>query len=94
MMTAKKPFADPPFPKVAYREGASRRPTPVVGGTGVRVQALVVAAQTWEMSVREISDEYGLTIDQVEEALAFYEAHRDEIDGSIAAEQELEAASV
>lgn len=89
----KQGLSDPRFPQVAYRLGASRRPTPVIRGTGIRIQTLIVAAQTWEASAREISREYGLTISQVEEALAFYQAHRDEIDGSIEAEQELEAAS-
>lgn len=89
----KQGLGDPRFPQVAYRIGASRWPTAVVRGTGIRVQTLAVAAQTWGMSVEEISDEYDLRLAQVEEALAFYEAHRDEIDRAISAEQELEAAS-
>ena len=89
----KQDLGDPRFPHVAYRVGASRWPTVVVRGTGIRVQTLAVAAKTWGMSVAEISDEYDLKIVQVEEALAFYQAHRDEIDQSIEAEQELEAAS-
>ena len=89
----KQGLGDPRFPLVAYRIGASRWPTAVVRGTGVRVQTLAVAARIWGMSIAEIGDEYGLKTAQVEEALAFYEAHRDEIDRSIEAEQELEAAS-
>ena len=89
----KQNLGDPRFPHVAYRLGASRWPTAVMRGTGIRVQTLAVAAQTWGMSAEEISDEYELKLAQVEEALAFYEAHRDEIDMAIAAEQELEAAS-
>ncbi len=89
----KQHLDDSRFPQVAYRLGASRWPTPVIRETGIRVQTLVIAAQIWGMSPLEIGDEYGLATAQVEEALAFYQAHREEIDGSIDAEQELEAAN-
>ena len=89
----KQNLGDPRFPRIAYRLGASRWPTAVVRGTGIRVQTLAIAAQTWGMAAEEISEEYDLKLAQVEEALAFYEAHREEIDRAIAAEQELEAAS-
>ncbi len=89
----KQHLGDPRFPHVAYRLGASRWPTAVVRGTGIRVQTLAVAATTWGLTPEEISDEYDLKLAQVEAALAFYEAHRDEIDRAIAAEEELEAAS-
>ena len=89
----KQGLGDPRFPQVAYRLGASRWPAPVLRGTGIRVQTLAIAAQAWGMSARELSEDYGLTTSQVEEALAFYQAHREEIDASIDAEQELEAAS-
>ncbi|MEM7587008.1 MAG: DUF433 domain-containing protein [Acidobacteriota bacterium] len=79
------------FPLVNHRLGAARQPTAVVGGTGIRVQTLVVAARDWGMSHQEIIDEYGLTAGQVAEALAYYEEHRAAIDSSIAADQKLEA---
>jgi len=78
----------------AYRRGASGWPVPVLRGTGIRVQAVVIAAQQWELSPAQIAAEYGLTEEQVEEALDFYEAHRREIEASIAAEQALEGAYV
>ena len=83
---------DSRFPQVTYRLGASSWPTPVVRGTGIRVQTLAMAAQHWGMSVAEMSEEYSLTTSQVRDALAFCEAHRDEIDAAVAVEQELEAA--
>ncbi len=89
----KQNLGDPRFPQVTYRVGASRWPAAVVRGTGIRVQTLAVAVQAWGMSVKEIAEEYDLKIAQVEEALAFYQAHRSEIDMAIEAEQELEAAS-
>ena len=36
---------DPNHPHITYRRGAAGVPVPVVRGTGIRVQALVVAAR-------------------------------------------------
>ncbi len=85
---------DPAFPQVTYRRGAAGSPTPVLRGSGVRVQTMVLAARQWDMAPARIAAEYGLSEAQVEEALAFYEAHRAEIDAAIAGEQALEAARV
>jgi uncharacterized protein (DUF433 family) len=83
---------DPDHPHVTYRRGAAGIPTPVLRGTGIRVQTLVVAAQLWEWTPTQIADEYGLSVIQVEDALAFYETHRTQIDAAITAEQEMERA--
>jgi uncharacterized protein (DUF433 family) len=80
------------FPQVTYRRGAAAVPTPVLRGAGIRVQTVVVAAQQWGLTVEQITAEYDLTQSQVEEALAFYEAHRAEVDAAMEAEQTLEAA--
>lgn len=85
---------DPAFPDITYRRGASGQPLPVLRGTGLRVQAVVVAAQQWGLSPNQIAAEYSLTEAQVNNALAFYAAHTPEIDTAIAAEQTLEAANV
>lgn len=82
---------DPAFPQITYRRGAANIPTPVLRGTGIRVQTAVVAARQWGLTPEEVAAEYELTRSQVEEALGFYEAHRTEIDQAIAAEQTLEA---
>jgi len=82
---------DPDFPQITYRRGAEAVPTPVLRGTGIRVQTIVVAAQQWGLSVEQIAAEYDLTPSQVEEALAFYQAHRTEVDAAIEAERTLEA---
>ena len=81
---------DPDFPRITYRRGASRRPTPVLSGTGIRVQAIVTAADQWGMSPTEIAEQYGLSETQVREAQAFYTAHRGEIDADIQSEARLE----
>ncbi len=77
---------DPDFPRITYRRGASRRPTPVLRGTGIRVQAIVAAAEQWKMSPAEIAEQYGISEAQVREAQAFYEAHREEIDAQMQSE--------
>jgi len=83
---------DPAFPRITYRRGAAGVPTPVLRGTGIRVQTIVVAARQWELTPEQVADEYGLNKSQVEEALAFYEAHQAEIDAAVEVEQKLEAA--
>jgi len=83
---------DPDFPRITYRRGGAAVPTPVLRGAGIRVQTIVVAAQQWGLTVEQIATEYDLTESQVEEALAFYEAHRAEVDAAMEAEQTLEAA--
>jgi uncharacterized protein (DUF433 family) len=85
---------DPDFPQITYRRGAAGVPTPVLRGTGIRVQTVVVAARQWELTTEQIAAQYDLTESQVKEALAFYEAHRAEVDAGIVAEQTLEAAQV
>jgi uncharacterized protein (DUF433 family) len=86
----KQQLDDPAFPRIAYRLSAGGRPVPVVRGTGIRVQTLVVAAQDWCMPPAEIAAEYDISETQVTEALAFYRLHAQEIDAALAAEQRLE----
>lgn len=82
---------DPAFPHITYKRGKSSQPTPVLRGTGVRVETVVIASQTWQMTLGEIAEQYDLNEPQVKEALAFYNAHRAEIDTSIALESAQEA---
>ena len=81
---------DPDFPRITYRRGASRRPTPVLSGTGIRVQAILTAIYQWGLSPAETAEQYGLSETQVREAQAFYAAHRGEIDAGIQSEAALE----
>lgn len=83
---------DPAFPQITYRRGAAGVPTPVLRGTGIRVQTIVVAHEQWQMMPAPIAAEYGLTTAQVEEALAFYAAHRAEIEAALKAEELLAGA--
>ena len=85
---------DPAFPQITYARGASGKLTPVLHGTRLRVQTVVIAADKWGLSPKEIANEYDISEAQVNEALAFYAVHSQEIDASIATEQIIEAANV
>jgi uncharacterized protein (DUF433 family) len=84
---------DPKFSLVAYRTGAAGRSVPVLRGTGIRVQTLVIAVKEQQMSPAEFAENYALSMDQVEGALAFYAAHREEIDSLIDEEIDLAPSS-
>ena len=83
---------DPNFPEITYRRGASGWVTPVIRGTGIRVQTIVGDAQRG-LSLEQIASEYELDVNRIREAQAFYNAHRPEIDANIRLEQELEGKS-
>ncbi|MDF5726507.1 MAG: DUF433 domain-containing protein [Rhizonema sp. PD38] len=82
---------DPAFPSIVYRCGASGTRAPILQGTGLRIQTMVIANQKWGLSVPQIAEEYNLSEAQVNEALAFYAAHSQEIDRAIVAEQAFES---
>jgi uncharacterized protein (DUF433 family) len=90
----KEQFNEQTFPNITYRRGASGQLLPILRGTNLRVQTVAVAAGQWGLSPNEIAAEYGVSQVQVNEALAFYAAHKSEIDAVIAAEQALEFANV
>jgi uncharacterized protein (DUF433 family) len=79
---------DPDYPGITYRRGASGWVAPVLRGTGIRVQTIVVYAKMGT-SVEELATQYELEIKQVKEALTFYEKHRLEIDANIEAEAKM-----
>lgn len=78
---------DPRFPGIIYRYGASGVETPVLRGTGLRVQTLVIDVHQAGMTPAQVAAEYDLPEARVVEALAFYAAHQAEIDAQIAAEE-------
>lgn len=79
----RKTMDDPRFPGITYRGAAAGRPVPVLRGTRVRVQTLVVDTQQRRLSTGKLAEKYNLTTAQVQEALAFYAAHRHDIDAAI-----------
>lgn len=87
----KQQLDDPQFPQITYRRGAAGIPTPVIRGTGIRVQSVTIAHEQWQMSAADIAAEYDVSVKHIEEALAFYTAHRSEIETHIAYEERLAA---
>ncbi len=83
---------DPRFPLIVYRRGAAGAPVPVLARTHLRVQTLIAALTQWGYSEEQAAQEFDLTPAEVREALAFYEAHRAEIDSALKAEADIEAA--
>jgi uncharacterized protein (DUF433 family) len=79
---------DPNYPNITYRRGASGSLSPVLRGTGIRVQTIAIASQ--DNTPDEIAEDYDLPLMQVKEALGFYKAHRVEIDAHIQVETALE----
>ena len=79
---------DPDYPNITYRRGASGVLSPVLRGTGIRVQTIALAGQN--NTPAEVASDYDLPLSQVQEALGFYKAHRVEIDAHIQAEAALE----
>jgi uncharacterized protein (DUF433 family) len=80
---------DARFPQVVYRKGAAGAPIPSLRGSGIRVRTLWVANRNEGQSAEQLANEYGLRLDQVEEALAFCEAHKSEIEASVALDEAL-----
>jgi uncharacterized protein (DUF433 family) len=87
--TLRQQLDDPNFPGITSRRGASGWVTPVIRGTGIRVQT-VATDQKQGLTAKKIAAEYELDVKRVREALAFYEAHRPEIDANIQAETKME----
>jgi len=81
---------DPRFPHVVYRRSVSGQPVAKIRGTNIRVQTIVIANRDWGLSVPQIAENYDLAESQIEDVIAFYQAHRQEIDAAIAAEEEWE----
>ncbi len=86
----KQQLDDPAYPQITYRRGAAGSPEPVLRGTGLRVQTIVAALQQWDLPPARLAEEYGQPESAIREALAFYGAHRTEIDASLTAEEALE----
>lgn len=79
----RKTMDDPRFPGITYRGAAAGRPVAVLRGTRVRVQTLVVDSQQRGLGLQKMAEKYSLTTSQVQEAMAFYAAHRHDIDAAI-----------
>jgi len=90
MREPEQKLEDPRFPEITYRRGAAGYSEPVIRGTGLHVRTIVVAHHVWNLSASEIADNHDLTEEQILEALAFFEAHRSEIEADIAENEQYE----
>jgi len=87
----KSSLDDPRFPHITHRRGASGIPTPVLRGTGIRVETVAIAYHKWGEAIEALAENYDQPVEVIQDALAFYEAHREEIDNLIRMEKEIEA---
>ena len=82
---------DPAFPQITYRRGAARHPgAGAARHAAFRSSTMAGRAKAGGGRPPEIADEYEISEQAVHEGLAFYEAHRAEVDADLAAEQALE----
>lgn len=89
--TMRQSLDDPNFPQITYRRGEGDIPTPVLSGTGIRVQTIVTCVNVWKMTPEEVAEQYERPLAQIQAALAFYEAHQREIDLHLAYERQIAA---
>ena len=57
----------------------------------MRVETIVVSHHQWGEPLESLADDYDLPVEAVADALALYEAHRDEIDTLIRINKDIEA---
>jgi uncharacterized protein (DUF433 family) len=86
----KKGMDDPRFPHITYRRGSSGIVAPVLRGTGIHVETIVVAHHKFGETAQALAADYEVLLEAVLDALAFYEAHRPEIDTLIRIDRELQ----
>ena len=51
---------DPEFPGITYHRGASGIPVPVLRGTNIRTQTIVISNREWNEAPAEIASQYDL----------------------------------
>jgi uncharacterized protein (DUF433 family) len=56
---------------------------PVIRGTRVPVRSIVIAHERYNGDIARVSEAFSVGVDAVHAALAYYEAHRSEIDQTI-----------
>jgi uncharacterized protein (DUF433 family) len=86
----KSKLDDPNFPDISYKMSAEGQPIPVIRGTGIRVQTIVIAVNEWNDTPAYIAQQYSLSERVVDETLAFYSAHKKLVDALIESDDEAE----
>lgn len=85
----KSSLVDPNFPRITYRRGSSAIPTPIIRGTGIRVETIVGYHHQQGEAIESLANDYEIPLEAVKEALAFYEAHQEEVDTLIRIEKDI-----
>ena len=87
----KQSLEDNNFPDIVYYCNQEGGMIPKLRGTNIQVKTLVVAVKNWQLTYQKVADEYGISEEQVNNVMAFYEQHRQEIDTAIATDKVLES---
>ena len=74
-----------------YRDPKVRGGRPCIVGTGLRVMDIVLEQRHGESDAARIADLYDIERSHVQAALAYYQAHKSEIEADIRADDELVA---
>lgn len=80
---------DERFPHILIRIWSSGIPTPHIKDRGLRVETLVIAHHHHSETLESLATAYDLPIEIVQEALEYYDAHRDEIENLICIEDDI-----
>ncbi len=89
--TMRASLSDPKFPNIVYRKGALGVVTPVIKGTGIRVQTVVIGHKTWGEPLERIATDYEIPLELVKSAWEYYLSHTTEIEALIKIDADLEA---
>ncbi len=94
LRTATKPQPLLDLPAIDFRLGGAGIYRPVLKKSGIHVKTIVVCSTVWNQTSEEIALEYdNVPVDDVKQALAYYFAHREEIDLDLAVDRLLEKTS-
>ncbi|MDJ0597594.1 MAG: DUF433 domain-containing protein [Crocosphaera sp.] len=87
----KQNLDDKNFSGIIYSRNQEGQIIPKLRGTNIQVKTLVIAVKNWQLTPQQVADEYGISEEQVNNVMAFYEQHRQEIDTAIATDKVLES---
>ena len=87
----KQNLDDRNFPDIVYSRNQGGQIIPKLRGTNIQVKTLVIAVKNWELTPQQVADEYGISEEQVNNVMKFYEQYYQEIDTSIATDQVFES---
>ncbi|HAC62677.1 MAG TPA: DUF433 domain-containing protein [Cyanothece sp. UBA12306] len=87
----KQSLDDKNCPDIVYFSNQEGQIIPKLRGTNIQVKTLVIAVNHWQLTPKQVADEYGISEEEVNNVMAFYEQNRQEIDTAIATDKVLES---